>query len=380
MSSILLVQPSMNPPGGGNLVAAWMVEALRSEHRVTILSWTPPNLAACNRIFGTSLQRIDFDLVLVPRALRALMHGSPIPLALLKDSILIRRALRLAPLHDLVVTANNEADLGRPGVQYVHFPRLDPERPAADLRWYNASRRVGAIYRRICTRIARTTPAGVTRNVTLVNSDFIGERVRRLHGVRTETLHPPVPGPFRATPWEARSNAFVCIGRISPEKRIETIVEILARVRSAGASVRLDVVGTTDDRFYAERVRALARAHAGWMRLHEDLSRAELLAVVAASRYGIHAMPDEHFGIAVAELVCGGCITFVPDGGGQVEIVGNENRLRFRSVEDATEKILATLHDPDRQAALRAHLAARAAHFSTERFVTRLREIVRAAL
>jgi hypothetical protein len=68
---------------------------------------------------------------------------------------------------------------------------------------------------------------------------------------------------------------------------------------------------------------------------------------------------------------------FVPDGGGPVEIVGDDHRLRFASVDDAAGKILATLRDPIGQAALRAHLAARAAGFSTERFVTRLREIVR---
>lgn len=380
MSRILLVQPTLNPPGGGNLVAAWMLEGLRSEHRVTLLSWTAPDLAACNRIFGTSLRSGDFDLVLVPRALRAVFQASPIPLGLLRDSLLLRRASHLARLHDLVVTANNEADLGRPGIQYVHFPRLDPDRPAVDRRWYNASRRAGAVYRRICAMVARSTPGGVARNVTLVNSDFIGNRVRRLHGVRTETLHPPVPGAFRATPWEARADAFVSIGRISPEKRIETIVEILARVRAAGTAVRYDLVGTADDRVYAERIRRLAAANADWVRLHENVSRDELLDVVAASRYGIHAMPDEHFGIAVAEMVRGGCVTFVPDGGGQVEVVGDEPRLRFRSVEDAADKILATLRDPDRQAALRAHLAERADRFSTGRFVTRLREIVRAAL
>jgi hypothetical protein len=41
------------------------------------------------------------------------------------------------------------------------------------------------------------------------------------------------------------------------------------------------------------------------------------------------------------------------------------------------DRILATLGHDDREAALRVHLARRAALFATETFVTRLREIVR---
>ena len=41
MRRVLLVQPSMQPPGGGNGVAAWMLQALAREHHVTVLSWRP---------------------------------------------------------------------------------------------------------------------------------------------------------------------------------------------------------------------------------------------------------------------------------------------------------------------------------------------------
>ena len=134
---ILLVQPSITPPGGGNLVAAWMLEALRGAHRTTLLAWEAPNLAACNRFFGTSLRPGDFDLRLAPEAARRLGALTPIPLAFLKHGVLLRQARRLAQGYDLLVTADNEADFGRRGIQYIHYPKLDPERPAVDLRWYH---------------------------------------------------------------------------------------------------------------------------------------------------------------------------------------------------------------------------------------------------
>ena len=61
MKRVLLVQPSMQPPGGGNGVAAWVLQALAGEHRVTVLSWQPVDIDPVNRFFGTTLQPSAFD-------------------------------------------------------------------------------------------------------------------------------------------------------------------------------------------------------------------------------------------------------------------------------------------------------------------------------
>ena len=79
--------------------------------------------------------------------------------------------------------------------------------------------------------------------------------------------------------------------------------------------------------------------------------------------------------MAVAELVSAGCITFVPNSGGQVEIVGDDERLIYYSREDAVHKILRALRDPDCQASLRNHIASRRNLFTSERFVSRLQAV-----
>jgi hypothetical protein len=79
--------------------------------------------------------------------------------------------------------------------------------------------------------------------------------------------------------------------------------------------------------------------------------------------------------MATAELVRAGCVTWVPDGGGQVEIVADA-RLTYTSVDDAVARILHVLRTPAEQAALRAHLAARGSLFSSERFVCQIRAAV----
>ena len=374
---ILLVQPSIAPPGGGNLVAAWMLQALRDEHRPTLLAWEAPNLAVCNRFFGTSLRPGDFDLRLAPAPVRRGGALTPIPLALVKHGLLLRQARRLAAAYDLLVTADNEADFGRRGIQYIHYPKLDPERPAVDLRWYHGPRPLRALYRHLGRRIGGITSAGVRRNLTLVNSEFIAARMRALHGIEAVVLHPPVPGELPAVPWDDREDGFAMVGRISPEKRIEVAIAILRRVRERGFPVRLHVVGTNDDPAYTAYVRSLAAADGDWVTLHEDLPRADLMALLARQRYGIHAMEGEHFGIAVAEMARAGCIVFVPRTGGPAEIVGSDDRLLFDAPDEAVEKIAAVLDDAERQTSLRAHLAERARRFSAEAFVSRFLDLVR---
>ena len=57
----------MQPPGGGNGVAAWMLQALSADHDVTVLSWWPVDVAPINRFFGTTLRSGDFATHVVPR-------------------------------------------------------------------------------------------------------------------------------------------------------------------------------------------------------------------------------------------------------------------------------------------------------------------------
>ena len=54
----------------------------------------------------------------------------------------------------------------------------------------------------------------------------------------------------------------MALGRISPEKRLEDVVEILRRVRARGEAVRLHLVGTQHDADYTARIRRLVAAEA----------------------------------------------------------------------------------------------------------------------
>ncbi len=375
MKRVLMVQPSMNPPGGGNGVAAWMLEALKSDHRITLLTWEAPRLEAINRFYGTSLRPSDFELTLLPRLPRAIARLTATPMALIKDNYLLLRCRRLAARFDVVISANNEVDVGRRAIQYIHYPKLSL-RPEVDLRWYHRLPFVVDAYRGLAMRLTGFSLERMRRNIFLVNSDFIGALVRACHGVETVTLFPPIAGTFPAVPWECREDGFVCICRISPEKRLEQIIEILSRVREGGHPLHLHIIGTSSGDAYAAFIKTCVDANRSWVTMHENLPREELAQLVASHRYGLHATAEEHFGMAVAEMVRAGCIVFAPNNGGPVQILGGDERLLYSSVQDAAEKIGLTMLRRERQQELRDFLAARSGQFSAEHFVHQFRELV----
>src|SRR5258706_7382636 len=240
---VLIVQPSLQPPGGGNCVGARVIEALRTEHAVSVLTWTPVDLASMNRYYGTSLRSSDFTVLPSYPVLRRLLDLSPLPLSLLKMNLLLRRAKRVRRDYDLLMSVNNEADLGDPRIQYVHFPACYHPRPATDLRWYHAFPSLLSAYWRWSRKISDFSMERLKHNLTLVNSNWTGGKIRECHGIDSTTLYPPVPGDFPAVPGAEREDGFVCGGRFSPEKGLDKVIDIIAAVRSRGRDAHLHLIG-----------------------------------------------------------------------------------------------------------------------------------------
>lgn len=378
MKRVLLVQPSMQPPGGGNGVAAWVLQALAPVQQVTVLSWRPVEIEPINRFFGTHLRPGDFERVVVPASWRAIPDRLPVPATLIKMALLMRYTRRVSAGFDVIFGVYNETDYGRRGIQYIHYPTYLRPRPAVDLRWYHPPQTGLNLYYAFADWIADFSLERLKQNVTLANSDWTGAHVRRFLGIDTRTLYPPVVDPAPGAPWADRRDAFLAIGRISPEKEYERVMRILARMRRARPDVTLTIVGTWDRhaRRYRDRLTALAEELGPWIQFRQNLPRDEVRALMATHRYGIHGMREEHFGMAPAELARAGCLVWVPRGGGQMEIVANEPALMYDSEDEAAEKILRIMGDATEQARLRATLAASSERFSTDHFVHQVRAIV----
>lgn len=375
---VLLVWPSLQPPGGSNGVASWILQALVPDHEVLVVSWRPVDVGPINRFFGTELRPDDFRNVVVPWSWRVVPDLLPVPAALLKSSLLMRFTRRVSEGHDVIIGVNNEQDFGRRGIQYIHFPSYIRPRPSVDLRWYHQPRALVEAYYAMADRIAGFSFERLQQNVTLANSDWTAAHATRQLGLDARTVYPPVADPLPPQPWASRAGGLLAIGRLSPEKEYERLIRIAAGVRQQIPETTLTIVGTADrhGRRYVADLQRLAREHRSLVTFQLDLPAAELRAIIASHRYGIHGMREEHFGMAPAEMVRGGMIVWVPRGGGQREIVGDEPALLYDTDEEAVATIAGVMRDGAEQERLRTHLATRGERFSVDRFVREMRAII----
>lgn len=374
---VLIAHPWLRPSGGGNLVAAWTLEALRTDYEVSLAALGPVDYRKVNRNFGTCLRDGDFTVHVVPRLHQTILRNMPTPGALLDMCLTMRWAQDLDRRvhYDVLFSTQNEVDFQRRGIQYVHYPWFYLPRPEAELRWYHRVPGTLSLYRKSCMALSRATPEGLRRNLTLANSEFVADRIDHVHGIGARVIYPPATGKYVEAPWDRRRLAVAAVGRIHSSKRWDMAVEIVEQVRRRGHDLVFTLIGHTDDVAYTARLETMA-ATRPWFRLLRDVDRSQLLAELAQHRYGIHAMKEEHFGIAPAELQRAGCIPFVHNSGGPVEIVGGDTRLTFEGVEEAAEKISRVIEVPALERELVSQVAERRDWFSTERFCESIREIV----
>jgi glycosyltransferase involved in cell wall biosynthesis len=374
------------PRGGGEAVCAWILEALRQDHAVTLLTSEPVDLRLVDRYYDTSLAGSDIRVRTITPLLSRFLSLDPDPGSIQKHTYLMRVSKRVRHLYDLVVGADNEGDFGPPAIQYIHYPFFGPlyhrVRSSCDLPLGQILAGLSKREIRPWMLVADFSFDRMKANRTLVNSDWTGRLVKRVYGIDSKTVYPPAPGTFPDIPWEKREDGFVMIGRLAVAKRYDWCLKVLSVVRTRFPQLRMHVVGSTSNeaRDCVVFLRALVQANSAWATLHEDISREELAALAARQRYGMHAFKDEHFGMAVAEMLRAGCIPFVHNSGGPPEIVGHDSRLTYDTAEEAAQKIMHVLGNPALQQELRRKLAPQKDLFSAEVFMRAIRAQVERAI
>ena len=157
-------------------------------------------------------------------------------------------------------------------------------------------------------------------------------------------------------------------------------MSIVRRLRAqVMPDARLTIVGSAVDPGYTKRLHRFASRDRDWMEFKEDLSRQQLNALMGQSRYGLQAMEDEHFGMATAEMLRAGCLVLAHHSGGSPEVVGGDERLLWRTEDEAVARIRDVTQNANVRNDVRWRIRAHAGRFSTERFVEQVREIAEAS-
>ncbi|MFZ0964141.1 MAG: glycosyltransferase family 4 protein [Terriglobia bacterium] len=365
--------------GGSEAVALWSAEALKADHRVSLIAAGEVDLARLNLYYGTHLNTDEITIVPVPLPFGLARAAG---FAALRGRLVQRFLQRIPEDYDVLIGCYGPMDVGSPAIQIIQDfsfseewrARLDPvlfERRGLASEG-SMSRK---FYLRLCDWVSPVNEEAWKRNLTLVNSKWTCDIMKESYGIESKVVYPPVACDFPAIPLRDRDNGFVCLGRVAPEKRVDVIIRILAQLRQRGHRVHLHILGGLDESPYATKVKTLAEQHKDWVFLEGWAMGQRKIDLLAGHRYGIHGRGNEPFGIAVAEMVLAGCIVFVPQGGGQMEIV-NHPALVYENEADAVEKIDTVLTHEAKQENLHNHLCLGSDRFSVKTFVGTMQDVV----
>lgn len=357
--------------GGSEARAMVLLEALQTRYDTTLVTGAPFECERLNRAYGTNVDpaRIKVRIAPMPAMVRHMQAGDA-----LRGAWFGRFVRKIGPEYDLCISAYNFAGFGRPALQFV-----------ADFSWDDDIRRefdpdspglrgmmqkpgpARASYLWLARRIGGGKPNASARqqDIVIANSHWTAGILAERHGLRSQVIYPPVASPPPLA--QPRSQDFVMLGRIVPDKRILEAIDILDRVRQRGHSFQFHIVGKLEDDAYSLQVRRKAALHAGWVRLTGGLYGEDKFDFLNRHGFALHMHKREAFGIAVAEMVKMGLVPFVPAGSAPAEIVGDP-RLTFVDDDDAVHVIDTHLRRPDDLDGIREGLAGRGALFSSERF------------
>ncbi len=374
---VAVVHPQLVPGGGSEACAMWTLQALQASARLTLITMGRPDLQAMNRNYGTTVEPDELEGRYLP-----VPPGTRTRFDALRGFWLARYCRRHARDFDVMISAYNVMDFGVAGIQRIDDFSFDDglrrelhaASGAADGVFYQGSA-WRSLYLGLARALAGRTADGWKRNRTAANSEWTRDLLRERFGVASEVIYPPVVGGFPRVPWSEREAGFVVIGRLVPEKGIRLVIDILADVRRE-KPVHLHILGRRGRAAYARELEELCRRNRDWVHLEGEMYGPEKAAFIAKHKYGLSGCRNEAFGIATAEMVKAGLLVWVPDDGGQKEIVAHPG-LVYSGRDHAASLILAALDGPGVEAGLRRHLEGRADFFSTGRFVGEMGVLVR---
>ena len=241
-----------------------------------------------------------------------------------------RKVYEIDSNFDLVVSSSGTLKSSQKTVEYIHYPNKESGT--------RRKRRFKTIKKVIQKLILSNAPKRISQSIIITNSRWTRDNIKdQQRGNKMIVIYPPVT---TLTTEVENKNEYnlVALSRITPEKYIESTIYSFNVLNAKHPKLTLNIIGSTNncDRHYIKHIKELCKYNQN-ITLLFDVSESRKESLLSEATYGLHSMPKEHFGIAIVEMMRFGTIPFVPNNGGQVEIVNNE-QLVYSSRNDLQQK------------------------------------------
>jgi glycosyltransferase involved in cell wall biosynthesis len=164
-------------------------------------------------------------------------------------------------------------------------------------------------------------------------------RVKYLWGYDSKIVYPPVDiEKFSVVRDNRDRDGVITIGRFTPEKNHLLQLEIAKQL----PNLTFRLVGSANTPYYQRWFNVVKSRVEMYdlknVELYTNVSFKKLVELIGSSKYFIHSMFNEDFGLTTCEAIGGGCIPVVHNSGGQIEIVPFKE-LRWKTVSEAIKII-----------------------------------------
>jgi len=219
-------------------------------------------------------------------------------------------------------------------IVYVHFP-IDLE--VASKRYINTK------YKRVYIKpwqFISNNLDYIKKATIITNSNYTKNLIKEAWGTESTVIPPPCPQYAFPISEQQKQEVICSLGRFTPEKDYETILEVASRLRDK----TFELVGsvTSDKRDY---LAYLIKSAPKNVKFHINATVGEKLQVLARAKVLLHSFIGEHFGIALVEAMSAGVIPVTHDSGAAKEdnLVPIENRYHdidgaVKATADALDK------------------------------------------
>lgn len=305
---IAIAHPGMGFDGSEACVMN-LLDLLQNDYKVTLVTTNDIDLSTS--FYGTAVDPQKITIRHAP--VFPGMHNN-LRYAGLRGACYQRFCRQIGREYDLCISAYNLTDWG--AVRQLHFiadfvwdrelaDRFDPvpEQGGRLIHRKNCMRKMYLSFCRAISGRCASFQEILQKGTVVANSQWSANLIAEKYGTHCgSVIFPPVGAEFEARSFEARKADFVSIGRIAPEKRIESQIGIIECLREKGVETRLHLIGECGDDPYGRRIRSLV-SDKPWIIMEGRQSGKRKAELLTSCCYALHTCNHEAFGITVAEFV-----------------------------------------------------------------------------
>jgi len=266
----------------------------------------------------------------------------PRPVAKSQDiSILLYNAMLniFGKKYDLLINSSNSLVFlpeNKRILHYVHFPRKarfyskypDIHQPELQYNFFSTRNILHHFFR----EAYRMSKIYNSHNY-VCNSEFTYSALSNTYGefpLQKTIIYPPVNlAEYYISSDSYRKQGLVTLGRFGPAKGQLEQIKLAERL----PHIPFHIVGFVGDKAYYKHCTAyIKEKQLTNVHLHPNAKYEEMVLLLKQSKYFLHTLVNEPFGITAVQAIGAGCIPIVHDSGGQRETVPEEF-LRYKELD-----------------------------------------------